>query len=82
MVIFKTYLCGFYLAWWTGKRHLSELCTNINIQGLTYSFVLLEKERMEFDDSVQKQTKNVCYVNEETVGVKCTWVIQQQVIVG
>ena len=38
----------------------------------------LEKERMEFNDSVQKQTKNVCYVNEETVGVKCTSVIQQQ----
>ena len=33
---------------------------------------------MEFNDFVQKQTKNVCYVKEETAGVKYTWVIQQQ----
>ena len=53
---------------------------NFHTQGVTYSFVLLEKERMEFDDSVQKQTKNVCYVKEESAGVKYIyiWVIQQQ----
>ena len=37
---------------------------------------------MEFNDFVQKQTKNVCYVKEESAGVKYIyiyiWVIQQQ----